>query len=121
MNQEHILKNYEITETKNSENNPIIILSFDINDFGSSLTWEPLDVTYNENSLSIKVKSDDSNISLITEPLSFNKEIYNTLQQYDQIIVAGLNRFRNGNPIEYAYQVNNINNQPKRSNKMGMS
>lgn len=120
MNQEHILTNYEITETKNKDNKSIIILSFDINDFGSSLTWEPIDVTYNENSLAIKIKNDDSDISLITEPLSFNKEIYNTLQQYDQIIVAGLNRFKNGNPIEYAYQVNDINNQPKRSNKMGI-
>lgn len=120
MNQEHVLKNYEITETKNKDNKPIIILSFDINDFGSSLTWKPIDVTYNENSLVIKIKDDDSDISLTSEPLSFNNEIYNTLQQYDQIIVAGLNKFKNGNPIEYAYQVNNINNQPKRSNKMGI-
>ncbi len=120
MNQEHILKNYEVTETTDKENNAIIILSFDINDFGSSLAWEPLDVVYNENGLSIKIKDDNNLLSLNTEPLSFNKEVYNTLQQYDQIIVAGLNKFKNGNPIEYAYQVNNINNQPKRTHKIGM-
>lgn len=120
MNQEYILKNYEITETKNQKNEKVLILSFDINDFGSSLTWEPLDVNYNQDGLYINIKNDNDIISLKTESLSMNKEIYNKLEQYNQIIIAGLNRFKNGNPIEYAYQVNNNNKQPKRSNRMGV-
>lgn len=118
MQQNIILKNYEITESVNAKQEPILILTFDINDHASSLGWKPIDVSFNKSSLTLRVSDDEKEIEVKTDPISFNDEVFERLQSHDKIVIAGLNKYKEGNVVEYAYLVDNYNIQPQKRHSL---
>lgn len=118
MQQNIIFKNYEITESVNAKQEPILILTFDINDYASSLGWKPIDVSFNKSSLTLRVSDDNQEVEIKTDPISFNNEVFERLQSYDKIVIAGLNKYKEGNPVEYAYLVDNHNMQPQKRHSL---
>lgn len=114
MPQNIILKNYEITESVNAKQEPILILTFDINDHTSSLGWKPVDVSFDKSSLLLRVLDDEKEIHVKTDPISFNDEVFERLKSHNQIVIAGLNKYKEGNVVEYAYLVDSHNIQPQK-------